>query len=250
MEDFYKQIEHSMGIHMLVKKAEDKLHVVTMKPTSETVDNYYQRTFKLWKQAGAIKREKVRKFEITLKLSISHALIGQKHIKIMDVLDAAREIEHRKSQISSKFSREAKTFQKPSGSLGRTWRRGGSAPQAGGSSSTETNSVAPTATSSSSRAPKSSGKPVNTSTSVNLNAKFIPTSTKLASWVGTWYNSESYPRKLQDDERATLLQEEKCWGCRWSGHRRSDVCCPSTSQKLNTTAQAVEEVSNFDMEKA
>ena len=46
MEDFYKQIEHSMGIHMLIEKAEDKLHIVTMKPT-ETVDYYYQRIFKL-----------------------------------------------------------------------------------------------------------------------------------------------------------------------------------------------------------
>ena len=46
MEDFYKQIEHSMGIYMLVKKAEDELHVVTMKPI-KTVDNYYQRIFKL-----------------------------------------------------------------------------------------------------------------------------------------------------------------------------------------------------------
>ena len=40
MEDFYKQIEHSMEIHMLVEKAEDKLYVVTMKPTDETVNNY------------------------------------------------------------------------------------------------------------------------------------------------------------------------------------------------------------------
>ena len=94
MEDFYKHIEHSMGIHMLVKKAEDELYVVTMKSTGKTVDDYYQRIFKLWEQAGTTKREKVWKFKITLKPSISHALIGQKHTKIMDVLDAAREIEH------------------------------------------------------------------------------------------------------------------------------------------------------------
>ena len=31
---------------MLVEKTEDKLHVVIMKPT-KTVDNYYQRIFKL-----------------------------------------------------------------------------------------------------------------------------------------------------------------------------------------------------------
>ena len=121
MEDFYKQIEHSMGIHMLIEKAEDELHVVTMKSTGETVDDYYQRIFKLWEQARTTKRERIRRFEITLKLSISHALIGQKHTKIMDVLDAAREIKHRKSQISSMFSRDsAKPFQKASGSLGRT----------------------------------------------------------------------------------------------------------------------------------
>ena len=82
-----------MGIYMLVKKAEDKLHVVTIKPT-KTVDDYYQHIFKLWEQAETTKRKKMKKFEITLKLSISHAFIGQKHTKIMNVLDAAREIEH------------------------------------------------------------------------------------------------------------------------------------------------------------
>ena len=41
MEDFYKQIKHSMGIHMLVERAKDKLYVVTMKLTGEIVDDYY-----------------------------------------------------------------------------------------------------------------------------------------------------------------------------------------------------------------
>ena len=61
---------------MLVKKAEDKLHVVTMKPTGETVNNYYQRIFKLWQQAKTTEHDRVKKFEITLKPSISHVLIG------------------------------------------------------------------------------------------------------------------------------------------------------------------------------
>ena len=65
MEDFYKQIEHSMGINMLVKRAEDELHVVTIKPTGGTVDDYYQRIFKLWEQARTTEWERVRKFEIT-----------------------------------------------------------------------------------------------------------------------------------------------------------------------------------------
>ena len=57
------------------------------------------------------KRKKMKRFKTTLKPTIAHALIGQKHTKIMNVLDAAREIEHRKNQISSKFARDlAKLF--------------------------------------------------------------------------------------------------------------------------------------------
>ena len=146
MEGFYQQIEHCMGIHMLTERAEEELHTVTMKPSNETVDEYYQRIFKLWEQVKTPEHKRVKRFKITLKPSIAHALIGQKHTKIIDVLDAAREVEHRKSQISSKFLREARTFQKSSGSAGssgRTWRKGGrSLPQAGGSSTSGANTAA------------------------------------------------------------------------------------------------------------
>ena len=254
IDRFYQQIEHCMGIYMLTKRAKEKLHTVTMKPSNKTVDKYYQQIFKLWEQAKTPERERVKRFEITLKLFIAHALIGQKYTKIMDVLDAAREIEHRKSQISSKFARDlARTFQKASRSAGsfsgRTWGKSGSLSQTGGSSSTGANSVAPAATSSFSGAPKGSGKSVNTSTSVNPNAKFIPTATEPAGWVETWYNPENYPQTLQDDERATFLQQERCWECKGSGHRGSYACCPLTNQKLNTTARAVEEVSDSETKK-
>ena len=255
MEGFYRQIEHCMGIHMLTEQAKDELHTVTMK-SNKTVDKYYQQIFKLWEQAKTPEREKIRRFEITLKPSILHALIGQKHTKIMDVLDAAREIEHRKSQISSKFARDsAKLFQKTLGSFGssgRTWGKGGSLPQASGSSGARANSVASGASGSSSAAPKNNGKLVNTtsSSSANPNAKFIPTATKPAGWVGTWYDSETNPRKLRDDERTTLLQQGRCWGCRGSGHRGSDECCPLTNRRLNVTTARAVEVSDSESEKA
>ena len=41
MKNFYNQMEHSMGIYMLAKKAEDKLYVIAMKPNVELVDKYY-----------------------------------------------------------------------------------------------------------------------------------------------------------------------------------------------------------------
>ena len=116
----------------------------------------------------------------------------------MDVLDMAREIEHQKHQISTKFAKDsAKPFQKTLGSLRRTWRKGGSSPQAGGNSSTRANSAASGASESSSAAPKNNRKSINTtSSSDNPNGKFILTSTKLAGWVGKWYNPEAYPQKL------------------------------------------------------
>ena len=110
MERFYQQMRHCMGIHMLTERAKEELHTVTMKPSNKTVDKYYQQIFKLWKQTKTPEREKIKKFKIILKPFIAHALIGQKHTKIMDVLDAAWEIKHRKSQISSKFSQKSRTF--------------------------------------------------------------------------------------------------------------------------------------------
>ena len=245
-----------MGIHMLVKKAKDKFYMMTMKP-AKTVDDYYQRIFKLWEQAETTKREKMKKFKINLKLSILHALIGQKYTKIIDVLDAAWEIEHQKYQISTKFARDsAKPLQKTLGSLralGRTWGKDGSSPQAGNSFTLGRNTAAPAASASSSAAPKNNGKLVNTTSSgsVNPNAKFIPTATKPAGWVETWYDPESYPQKLQNDKRATFLQQERCWGCKGLGHCGNNECCPSTQKKINvTTARAVEEASNSGLEKA
>ena len=106
---------------------------------------------------------------------------------MMDVLDAAWKIEHKKNQISTKFARDsaAKPFQKVSGSvgsLGRTWEKSRSLPQASENSSAGGNSLAPAASGSFFAVPRNNGKSVNTtsSSSVNSNAKFIPASTKPA----------------------------------------------------------------------
>ena len=169
---------------MLVKKAEDKLHMVTIKP-KKSVDDYYQQIFKLWQQAKTLKREKIRKFEITLKPSIIHALISQNHTKIMDVLDLAWEIKHGKMQISSKLLKNARMFQKSlrfaesAGlSLRHTWKKNKSLLQTNKGSTLEKNIAAPAASASLSAAPRSTKKPVNIST--NANAKFILTATKPA----------------------------------------------------------------------
>ena len=146
----------------------------------------------------------------------------------------------------------AKLFQKALGSLGRTWKKGGSLPQASGSSNAGVNSAASRASGSLSSAPnQNNGKLVNTSASAsaNPNAKFVPTATKPVGWVRTWYDSETNPRKLRDDKRATFLQQGKCWGCRGSGHCSSDECCPLANRRLNMTTARAMKVSDLESEK-
>ena len=81
---------------MLTEQAKKELHTVTIK-SNKTVDKYYQQIFKLWKQAKTSECKKIKRFKISLKPSIAHALIGQKFTKIMNVWDTAWEIEHKKS---------------------------------------------------------------------------------------------------------------------------------------------------------
>ena len=56
-----------------------------------------------------------------------------------------------------------------------------------------------------------------------------------------------------------LFQPKKCWRYRELGHHSSDKYCPLTNRRLNvtttqtvdvTTAQAIEKISNLDLEKA
>ena len=228
MEEFFSEIEHYMGIPMLAATAKRELNTVVMR-SNEAVNEYYHGLFKLWQQASTPEDEKIDKFKLTLKPSISHALLAFKHTNMRDLLDAARLIEDQKKEISNNFPREPKPMQKPF----KTWT---SRSQAGGSSTVAPSAVTTPASGGSATAAREGRPTINTSSAgagASANAQFMPTSTRPQGWVGTWYNHEPQPRKLQGDDRATLSRQGRCWGCRGSGHRGNDECCPSHAKRLN-----------------
>ena len=245
MGQIFIEIEHYMGIPMLASIAKRELNTVVMKG-NETVTEYFHRLCKLWQQAGTPEDEKIDKFELTLKPSISSPLLALKHTNMRELLDAARSIENLGKESSRIFPRDSKTAVQKSS---RTWVPGRiSFPQASGGSTTGANTAAPAATGGSSTAPKD-GRSADTN-SFSVNARFMPTSTKPAGWVGTWYNPEQQSRKLQGVDKAMFLRQGRCWVCRGSGHRGSDACCPGHDSPRGCTLLQMAEESDSGAEKA
>ena len=91
---------------MLASVAKQKLNTIVMKPT-ESVNKYYHRLFKLWQQASTPENQRVEKFKLTLKLSISAPLLATKHSNLRDFLESTRLIEDQKKEISNNFSKDS-----------------------------------------------------------------------------------------------------------------------------------------------
>ena len=103
MEEFYSEIKHYMGIPILVSKAKQELNIIVMQP-AETVNKYYHQIFKLWQQANIPDNQRIEKFKLTLKLSISIPLLASKHNSLREFFDAAQLIKKQRKKISSNFS--------------------------------------------------------------------------------------------------------------------------------------------------
>jgi retrotransposon gag protein len=58
------------------------------------------------------------------------------------------------------------------------------------------------------------------------NANFGPVAKRPEGWLGTWYNPQITPKKLDDAEKIQLTSQGRCWSCRGSGHHSRDTCCP------------------------
>lgn len=209
VKEMFEEIEHYMGIDWMVSPAKRELNTIVIKP-GESVNEYYHRIFTLWENAKTPGGERMEMFLERLKPSISYPLLGHKYANMRELLDAARSIEYiNKNNITKNFPRNENSH---------PWNANSS--EASGSSPRESGGSAVAAGAAAAGAKDKSGR------TSNVNAKFFPTSTKPAGWRGTWYEPERYPETLQKEDRSTLSREGRCWGCRGSGHRRSDECCP------------------------
>ena len=95
MDKFYSKIEHYMEISILASKAKRELNTIVMQ-SIKMVNEYYHWIFKLWQQANIPDDQRMEKFKLTLKPSISTPLLVSKHNSLKKLFDAAQLIEKQK----------------------------------------------------------------------------------------------------------------------------------------------------------
>ena len=147
MNEFYNEIEHYMGIPMLASKTKQELNTIILQST-ETVNKYYYQIFKLWQQVNTPDDQRIEKFKLTLKPSISTPLLIAKHNSLRKFFNAD----------ASAAAASNKGF--------RPWRNLTTIPATPAANNTATMMIANVS---------ARDRPGN---SFNLNARFIPTATK------------------------------------------------------------------------
>ena len=220
-----------MGIHLQSRDAKKELLTVIMKG-GESVSEYYHWIFKLWQKAKTPVDERIEKFLVTLKPSISNSLMGSVFTDFRPLLDEARRIEDRRKDVAHQFPRPDKAAATKNSSQRSNFSGGQSSNQSsdGKSASSFINQTS---------SKKSEDRP---------NAKLMPTIVKPAGWVGTWQDPHPSPRKLKDDERESLSRQRRCWACRGSGHRGNNTIYPQYRDKNLSTMRTVETDSGAESE--
>ena len=92
LNELFEKVEYYMEIPILASKAKRELNTIVMR-FNESVNKYYDRLFKLWKDANTLIDKRIKKFKFTLKPSISHVLLAGKYNSLRELLAAARSIE-------------------------------------------------------------------------------------------------------------------------------------------------------------
>ena len=94
-----------MKILILTAKAKRELNTIVIK-FNKSVNEYYYWLFKLWKDVNISTDERMEKFKLTLKPSISHILLAGKYNSLHKLLTVARSIEEQKQKISNNFPQD------------------------------------------------------------------------------------------------------------------------------------------------
>lgn len=210
--DLMDEVEHYLGVHLQQRDAKKELQAITQKP-NEGVTQYYHRIRSLWQKAKTSEDDRVDQLLTSMLPALSSSLLARRYTSVRELLDDARTVEDRKKDVRHNYPR-----------LGRG-RPFLTSDIASTTSSQRTDNTA--------HAPTMPEAPRTTSSTAvadsRTNAMFGPVAKKPEKWSGPWYEPQTYPKKLDDAEKARLVREGRCWGCRGSGHRSTDLCCPKSS---------------------
>ncbi|KAL3440188.1 hypothetical protein BJX65DRAFT_315039 [Aspergillus insuetus] len=160
--------------------------------------------------------DRVKKLKSTLIPSVGTALYIKDHLTVRSVLDDARKVDEGRLEtfhyhprggprnISTTKPTTTSTTPKPSG---------GAAPK----NTTTT--------------PGATTRVTTTLGASNPNTRFGPVAVKPEGWVGAWYEPQASPTRLTDEDRISLQQQGRCWGCRGSRHRSAHGVCLKQSSR-------------------
>lgn len=204
------EVEHYLGFHLQQRQAKKDLQSITQKQ-NEGITQYYHRIRSLWQKARTPEEDRVDQLLTTMLPSLSSSLLAKRYTSVRDLLDDARIIEDRKKDVNHNYPRPSRP--RDSHTL---------------------HTVDDIAATRRSNAGRASLKPEALQTNRSAtspysdtpNAKFGPLAKKPEDWAGPWYNPQTNPKKLDAAEKVQLIDQRRCWGCRGSGHRSTDSCCP------------------------
>lgn len=218
-----QEIEHYMGIHNQAADARKTLYEMIM-GENETVDELYHKMHQLWKLAKVPEAERIDQFITSLRPYLSNSITNIRFTTVREVVDEVRLTETRKKMINNKYARNNLRNNASNNASNRTNQN--------------------------SQNQNNNNKPRNsTAFTENPNEKLIPCAKKPTGWVGTWYEPEEHPKKLEDNEKWDLTKQGRCWRCRGSGHKAGDevngkqLCPTRKERKVN-----VQRVENLESE--
>lgn len=208
LESFFLEIENYMGLHHQAKDAKKELLTIKME-NNENVSGYYHRIFKLWQNAKTPMEDRIETFLTTMKPGISSSLIGKEYTDFKELLETARRIEARRKDVAHTFPRDSKLDKTSNSNSSKNQNRVNS------NSAQISASVKPNLAQHDS--PRDFEK--------QSNRQFGPVNKKPNGWVGSWFDGEQFPPKLQPEDKEQLIKQGRCWSYRGSGHRGSDSIC-------------------------
>jgi hypothetical protein len=181
LADFLSDVEHYMGVHLRADAANHELQTVAQRQ-NESVTQYFHRLLILWDQADTPERDHVKKLKSTLIPSVGTALYIKDHLTVRAVLDDARKVEEGRLETFHYHPRGPRNTTTTKPTTGTTPKPNGTAPK--------TTTTTPGVTN-----PPGAGNP---------NARFGPVATKPEGWVGAWFDPQSSPKRLTNEERTLL----------------------------------------------
>jgi hypothetical protein len=216
LDNLMEEIELYMGVQFQEHEAERKLLTITQKD-KESITEYYHRISALWNLTHLSERQRIHKFLTSMRPTISTSLLDRDFTSVTQVLKSGRVVEERRKDIDTNYPR---TFNR-----NRTANQSLSTRQSSDSNRATESPIVRSTT-------QSTTQPT-TRTGSHPNNRFGAITKKPNGWVGNWYNSEDYPKRLTEELKKELTQQGRCWSCRGSGHRGADKVCPR-SKNLNS----------------